>query len=299
MGCEQVAERLPWLLTGALDPEEDREVRAHLAACSECQRDLQEIRLAAEVFEAHLPAGAVVDLAWDRPPAGIDEDLARRHLDRCASCAEELALARESRCLEREPAGRPRVSSFPSAAWRWGALAARLPLAFVGGVAYRAGRDQASLAALQSEKGQLEVRLGDLQQQLDRGRVDGQALKQQVDRLAAPQTNVAVVEVFPGTATLRSAQATEGIQVTIAAEATWLVLLLNLEKTPTGPAVVEVRDQTKRVVWQGGGLRPSPLGGYTLAIPSSLLSSGRYAITLSTGEGRPLGTYALSVRRTE
>jgi hypothetical protein len=297
--CPYVAERLPWLLTGALNPEENRTVRDHLVSCPTCQGDLQSARLAAEVFDAHLPAGVVVDLAWNRPPAGIDPDTVRRHLERCPSCAEELALARESRRLESEGETRHRTLSFPSGAWRWGALAASLPLAFIGGSAWRATRDAAGLVSLESEKRHLEARIGDLQGRVERSQVDGRALQQQVDRLAAPQPNVTVVEALPGATTMRSAQGSGETRVTIAAGATWVVLLLNLEKTPAGPAAVEVRDQTERVIWRGGGLRPSSLGGYALGIPSSLLPQGRYEVALLTPEGRALGVYSLRVLRTE
>jgi hypothetical protein len=108
-----------------------------------------------------------------------------------------------------------------------------------------------------------------------------------------------VVEIFPDSLTLRSTQASQKNQVVVAADAAWVVLLLGSEKAPRGPVVVEARDQAGKVVWLGSGLRPSPLGGYTLGIPSSLLPTGRYAIAISTQGGQTLDRYAIEVRRAE
>ncbi len=297
--CPFVSERLPWLLTGALDPEEARQLRAHLASCPTCRRDLHSARLAGEVFEAHLPAAVLVDLAWNRPPGGIEPELARRHLERCPTCAEQLALARESRRLESEAEAPSRVPSFASAPWRWGALAAVLPLAFVGGAVWRASRDSAHLASLQVQKRNLEARVGDLQGELERGQVKGRVLEHQVERLAEPQPNVAVIEVFPNSSAMRSVRSAGESQVTMPADAAWVVLLLNLERTPTAPATVEVRDSARAVIWQGAGLRPNQLGGYTLAIPSRLLPQARYEVTLFTPARTPLAVYSLRLRQTD
>lgn len=294
MDCQQVTDGLPRLLSGALPAEEDRQARGHLASCASCAREFEEVRLISQVVAAHLPAGTLVDLAWDRPPTGIDAGLARRHLEGCAACAEELALTRESRGLEAQ--AQRRSSTSVPLVWRWGALAAGLPLAFVGGLLWRTARDSADLAARESEKQALETRISELRTEVRREQEDGQALKQQIDRLAGPQPNVPVVEIFPDSLALRSAQASPN-QVVVAADAAWVVLLLGSQKAPSGPAVVEARDQAGKVVWRGSGLRPSPLGGYTLAIPSSLLPGGRYVIVVSTQEGQTLDRHTLEVRR--
>ena len=296
LDCQQVTDGLPRLVSGALPAEEDRQARGHLASCASCARGFEEVRLISQLLAAHLPAGTLVDLAWDRPPTGIDADLARRHLESCAACAEELALTRESRRLEAQ--ARRHTSTRGPLVWRWGALAAGLPLAFVGGMLWRTTRDSADITARESEKQALETRISDLQTEVRREQEDGQALKQQIDRLAGPQPNVPVVEVFPDSLTLRSTQASPN-QVVVAADAAWVVLLLGSQKASSGPAVVEARDQAGRVVWRGSGLRPSPLGGYTLAIPSSLLPGGRYALVLSTQRGQTMESYALQVRRAE
>lgn len=296
MNCEQVTERLPWLLNLSLPAEEDQQARGHVGSCASCARELEQVRLAAQVFGAHLSPGSLVQLAWDRPLTGLDADLAHRHLESCASCSEELALARESRGLEAQ--ARPRASPAASMAWRWGALAAALPLAFVGGMLWRVTPDSADTAAAAAEKQGLQARIAALQSEIRREQESGEALEQQVGRLTGPQPNVAVVEVFPDSLALRSARPSQN-RVAVEADAAWVVLLLSSGKARSGPVVVEVRDQSGSTVWRGSGLRPGPLGGYTLAVPSTLLPNGRYAIGISTPGGRMIDRYPLEVSRAE
>jgi hypothetical protein len=293
LDCEYVKERLPWLLNRSLTAEADEQARAHVGSCASCARDLEGVRLAAQVFGAHLSPGSLVQLAWDQPLGGIDADLAKRHLESCVSCSGELALARESRGLEVQTP--PRTSPTASMAWRWGALAAALPLAFAAGILWRTTRESSPGAA---EKERLQSQIADLQSEIRREQESGQALKQQIGRLADPQPNVPVVEVFPESLAVRSARTSRN-RVVVSADAAWVVLLLGSGKARSGPVAVEVRDQAGSAVWRGSGLRPGPFGAYTLAIPSSLLPNGRYAIGISTPGGRPIDSYHLEVGRAE
>ncbi len=292
MDCQNVAERLPWLLAGSLPPEEDRQARAHLASCASCAKELEDVRLAAQAFGAHLSADSLVELAWDRPLSRIDADLAQRHLESCASCAEELVLIRESRRLEAQ--ARPRATRAP-VVWRWGALAASLPLAFVAGVLWRAAGGSGDVTFNGADRERLETQIADLRAEARRAQENSQALKQQIDRLAGPQPNVQVVEIFPDSLALRSARSSQNL-VVVEADSAWVVLLLGAENAPAGPAAVEVRNQAGEVVWRGSGLKPGPLGGYTLGVPSVLLPDGRYTIATSRQE-QTLDRYALEVRR--
>jgi hypothetical protein len=285
---------LPWLLNHSLPAEEEQQARAHVGSCASCAGELEQARLAAQVFGAHLSPGSLVRLAWNRPLTEIDADLAHRHLESCASCSGELALARESRGLETQ--ARSRASPTASMAWRWRALAAALPLAFVGGVIWRATRDSADTATAAAARQRLQSQVADLQSEIRREQESGRALKQQAGRLAGPQPNVPVVEVFPDSLSLRSARASQN-RVVVEAEAAWVVLLLSAGTARSGPVVVEVRDQAGGTVWRGSGLRPGPFGAYTLAVPSTLFPDGRYALSICTPEGRTIDTYALEVSR--
>lgn len=109
MTCEQAIELLPWSLNGTLEAKEQEEVRNHLATCEACRRALAETREAWRIFDQHLPSEVLVALAWGETPAGIDPEVAGRHLAACPQCAAELELARTSRHLEEDE----RVALFP------------------------------------------------------------------------------------------------------------------------------------------------------------------------------------------
>ncbi len=155
MDCEQASERLPWLLNGTLEPEERRQVRAHVAGCEACRRALEETRFAWQVFDEHLPAEALTALAADEEPAGIDRGFAARHLAECPQCAAELEMVRASRALlENEgvatlPVQRARPAREGWRGWRSAALAAGLAGLVAATGWYDSSRDLRSLAARQ------------------------------------------------------------------------------------------------------------------------------------------------------
>jgi predicted anti-sigma-YlaC factor YlaD len=140
MNCQEAIERLPWWLNGSLEPEERREVEAHLSGCASCREALAETRLASEVFAQHIPAAALVAYAADETPTGIDPGLFDLHLADCAQCAAELEMARASRLLSehddvplllpsqpRQPRqSSPARQTRPERGWRTAAMAAGL-----------------------------------------------------------------------------------------------------------------------------------------------------------------------------
>ena len=143
--CDEVRGMLPWLLNGTLNDEERRQVLQHLASCETCHRDLANTRLAAEIFDQHPPAEAILALAWDETPKDIDSALLEEHLAGCPRCAAELELARMSRRLEEDdrivpltrrttpaPAPVPAPAPAPATGWRgWKAAALAAGLAGV------------------------------------------------------------------------------------------------------------------------------------------------------------------------
>jgi hypothetical protein len=290
VSCDEAAERLPWLIGGGLDAREAEDVRAHVAGCPACQAALDETRRAASVFDAHLPASVLVDLAWDRPaPAPHAPDVVDRHLSSCAQCAEELALLRQSRELERasdlaRPAApapaRSRVSRF--AGWG-GALAAGLVLGL--GVSTLRRADPPAVSPTPDAGVQAELRTL---------RESNAALQAQLEGAAAPQVNVPVVELFPGDQARRSTSA-PGQDVVVPSGARVVALLLSAEGADDRVASVELREAGGRTVWSGSGLRAGPLGAYTLVVPSRLLPEGRYTIVVQP-QGRPGLLYPVRVR---
>lgn len=140
--CDDVRGMIPWLLNGTLKDDERRQVIQHLATCETCRRDLADTRLAAEIFDQHLPAEAILALAWDETPRGVDPAFLEEHLAECPRCAAELELARMSRRLEEDerivPLTRrtaPAPVSAPATGWR-GWKAAALAAGLAGVVAF-------------------------------------------------------------------------------------------------------------------------------------------------------------------
>ncbi len=149
--CDDVSGILPWLLNGTLDDDERRQVLQHLATCETCRQDLAATRLAAEIFDQHPPAEAILALAWDETPRGIDPGFLDEHLAGCPRCAAELELAQMSRRLEEDdrivPLKRriaPAPAPEPATTWRgWKTAALAAGLAGVvafGGWLQTAGR---------------------------------------------------------------------------------------------------------------------------------------------------------------
>jgi len=104
MNCEQAIEVLPWHLNGTLGEDEKKEVREHLAACERCRQALADTRLAWEIFDQHIPAGALVAYAAGEEPDGIPPAVLEEHLATCPECAAELELVRISRGLAEDDA---------------------------------------------------------------------------------------------------------------------------------------------------------------------------------------------------
>lgn len=132
-----LTERLPWYLSGALEEAETAEVERLLAASEDNRRELEEARAAARVYGHRLPAGVVVDYAFEGSHPEVTGELLERYFRVSPVAAEELELVRESRlALASElageaagnvlPFGRPVPAAPPVGGWRRLALAASL-----------------------------------------------------------------------------------------------------------------------------------------------------------------------------
>lgn len=287
--CQEAIELLPWLLNGTLEASEAQRVRAHLDSCRSCPNDLGETRWAAAVFGSHVPAEALVSLAWDRPAEGVDLDLARRHIKSCDACAEELSLVRESRGLENLVDLRRPTRPVPLAV-RYGSLAAALVVGFGAGAISLRVLDHRS-AEKQAEP--LTGRVGELEEQVRRLRDAESGLQGEVRRLEAPEPNLPIIEVLPDSSMARSSTSPE-TRLVIPKGSRLVALVLGSERAAVVAATVELRNSRGEVRWTGANLQPSRLGGYTLGLPTSLLAEGRYALVLRPARGAP-ETYSIRV----
>jgi len=98
MDTERARELLPWLLNGSLEEPERGELLTALRTDEQLRRELAETRLAGEVFGQHVAAADLVAHAFGEP-AGLRRERIEAHVALCERCAEELAMARESREL--------------------------------------------------------------------------------------------------------------------------------------------------------------------------------------------------------
>jgi hypothetical protein len=282
MDCDDAAQRLPWMLNGTIDATERSQLEAHLEGCAACRQELDETRRAASVFGAHLPTSALIDLVWERPNT-LDPALVKRHLDQCKPCAEELAMARESRRLEEAPELVTRSRPAP-----WWSVAS-VPASLAAGLAV--GLFWASTRTVPPPVDDSRVR--PLESEVARLRQSEQAMRAELDSLRRPQINLPVYELFPASDTTRSVgQKTNA--VTVPAGATQVAFVFGGEPATQAPSAVEIRDAQQKTVWSGDGLRPGPLGAYALAVPRALLPDGDYVLAVKL-PGEAETTYAIRV----
>jgi anti-sigma factor RsiW len=323
--CDQVAELLPWYLNGTLDERDQREVRLHLEGCEPCRQALEETRLAGRIYGQHVPAEALVALAWGETPEGIDPDLLERHLESCPECAAELEMVRTSRRLEEDD----RVALFPSRTtvprtpaalprWRAAALAAGLAgLVVVGGWVWTAGRarsldeqlarasrptstapqapttaapagaDRDRLAAMTAEVERL--RKSEVEMRAKEGEI-----REQLTRLAeagpvapSPQINAWISDLRPTSDVVRGGGAGNVYEVPVGTAA-GLILLASHPETHRDHRI-EIVDGTgggSKTVWSAEGLRRNPkTDDFSVTLPAGSLKPGTYTIRISAEEG--------------
>jgi len=290
--CPEVVGRLPELLNGTLAGPEREEIRSHLYGCPVCGLEWHETRLGAAVFASHPTSDVIVALAWDRLGSGDDAEVARQHVASCSECAEDVALARDSREGEELAPAAP-VRSPARRVWRPvpAALAAGLTvLAFGGGVFWEQGRTRAGrlgpgpVASIASRA----MATSD-------GEETETSLRARLARVDAPQPNLPILELLPGAMQNRDT-ARGGAELVLGRDDRFVALVLSVPAA--GPlSSAELRDDNGVRLWQGSGLRPNPLGGYTLGVPTSLLPDGRVTVALAGPDRRPLATLHFRVRR--
>lgn len=334
--CDDVRGMIPWFLTGALEDDERQQVLRHLATCEACRHDLADTRLAAEIFDQHPPTEAILALAWDETPHGIDPALLQEHLASCPRCAAELELARMSRRLEEDdkilPLARRATPASPSAGgwrgWRAAAVAAGLAgvLAFAGWF-QTAGRvrtleeqvatrppapapappvagDSGAEARAQQLAAELEKRLHEMEEEAATLRAQEQELRGQLDQLADARPTAATPQIITWIEDLRPSSdvvrgsGPEALDVPPRANA--VLLLAASHRETHREHAVEIVDAAGKVVWSAAGLQRNAAGDvYPLTLPPGSLPAGVYTIRVfGTADGRrePVETYSIRVQ---
>jgi hypothetical protein len=320
MNCDDAIELLPWLLNGTLETGERDEVRRHLATCERCRMALDETRQAWTAFDQHLPAEALISLAYGEPPAGVDSAVAANHLASCPQCAAELELARMSRRLEEDdkvavfpaaPAAPPRQQAAVragSGAWRVATLAACLA-ALIGGTAWlyefqQAGDLAAQLArrpaAQESPRavpapapGAVNPALAEKVAQLEKETAAYKARSEQLIQQATQQ----VAELDRKTQASRQPQvnawsglvnpadvergASAAPEEKVVPADKLAFLSLGTDSEGVALRELEIRDGSGAVVWESPGLRSdAKKQQFSVSLPPGFLKLGRYTLQL-------------------
>jgi hypothetical protein len=299
MDCAHVVELLPWLANGSLSDAEARAVRAHLDGCASCRGERDEAALSARLFQQHVPAEALIALAFDRPIDGMSREVIDQHLHSCDTCAAELGLVRESRALLPAAEAPDQVRSGPQRGWAYLAAAAGLTMAVAasGWAIWSARRSADQIAAVTARYDQLAVENRALQESQQKQVDEVSRLTGQVARLNVPQVNAVAVDLFPVSLSERSGS--ERLNTLTIPDGASVTLLLH---APSAAAASEheaiIVDAADRQLWSGAGLRRGAAGDYTLTLPAGFLAAGRYRIDIfrtDRGERRLVDRYALSV----
>lgn len=319
--CDDVRGMLPWLLNGTLSDEERRRVLQHLSTCTTCRQDLADTRLAAEIFDQHPPAEAILALAWDETPRGFDPALLEEHLEACPRCAADLELARMSRRLEQDEQIVPlvrRTAPAPAAStgwrgWRASALAAGLAgvVAFAGWfhsagrvqtleenlanrpvpqasappVASGVGGEGAMTQQLAAQVEERERTIEQLEAKLNEAQQQQAELNGKVEQLAqaAPASPAPQINVWARqlTPTTDVVRGAVAEPMEVPGRTYATLLLYSAHEETHREHVVEVEDSTGKVVWNANGLALDP-------------ETQGYSLTLPPGSLRP-GGYTIHV----
>jgi hypothetical protein len=320
MDCAQAESLLPWLLNGTLSAAERAAVEAHLAGCASCAAARAEAELAYAAHAVHPREEELVDLAWDRV-SGEAAELLAAHARACATCAEELALLRESRAAaeagtsDASPAAvLPFPTSRPTAAprWRLATLAAglaALALLAAGTLALELRAARRETAAADAARAAAEARLAGLAGTEERLRREAaaardaasaatrraEALEGQVAALPQPELNPPVFELLPQELVVRGgAPAPEVLRYPTGTPRLTLILATSPGQPPA--RALELRDTAGALLWRAQGLREQPTGDYTVTFPTALLPPAGCELRLLGDRGEVVARFAVRPR---
>jgi hypothetical protein len=257
-----------------------------------------ERRLAASLAGTVTPAGdhpGVEELTAYRG-GELDAAAERRvqdHLASCRDCLDEL-LELDSFLLPADGAPSPGVGDLETAA-AWRAMRGKLPLAAPSPARPAAARRRRWTMAAAAV---LLVAVGALSLWSVGEHRAATALRQRLAALSRPQTNAAIIDLFPAGVT-RSEEGETPPAVELPADAGHLTLVVNLPPAPGFASYeAEIVDAEGHTEWSGGGLTRSRFDTLRLGLPRDFLAPGDYALRVLGDDGderREVATYPLRV----
>lgn len=272
MKCDSVIERLPWLLNGTLEMEESGSMREHLSGCAGCRAELERTGWVWEAHRSHLSPAVLVAHAEVRTVEEVSPSEIDAHLAVCDECTDSLRRLRSSHtALELDLAAR--APQRAPLAGGWGRTALAASVAGLLGIAVWLG-EESRIHSLQDENALLSQRLSDFE---------------------SPQLNVLVAELSPdeamrgGTNTLT--------ELIVPATARSVTLLLLPSRKGAAEMNVTLIDPHGARIWSQPGLVPSDLGDFTLSLPASLLTEGRFTLELqAAAKPEVVERYSIRIR---
>lgn len=115
--CQEISEKLPWLLNGSLGATERQELMGHLSSCDTCLQELDETLCAWQFLTQHIPSFDLAAYSQGLKLSGPDREQIEKHLALCTSCHEELQLALADRIVDIEARRKP-ISTPGGGSWR-------------------------------------------------------------------------------------------------------------------------------------------------------------------------------------
>ncbi len=322
MDCEQVKERLPWLVNSSLEAAELAPVQQHLKGCERCRQELADTHAALAIFDQHVPAAALVDHVFGRSTAGLSSERITRHLAECLTCQAEHKLLKESQASltdpvepqqawQGRPAGRPipywhrlaaaaaLVAALTAAGWiwTWNRLQAdRATIVELEQQLHRAetaspGRGEIDLAArigqLERSTQEMASRNSQLTDRLTAAQKLADLLGRRLNALRLPQLNIPIIDLFPASLNLRG-DPLVGELTAVPRDHDMVVLVLSTRLPNPGQELqVQLLDADGVVHWQQQGLRLSVNHDFSLHLPTITLAAGTYQLQVLAAAGDP------------
>jgi len=261
MTCLDVLERLPWLCNGTLPDAERLVVVRHLRECEDCRREAADTYgLLREITDHPSPEDIVTFVS---SPAGAGQARVRSHLEDCAYCREEVALASQSRKAvmsapqPKQPAGRFAIHYSQLAR----AAAVLVLTASTGTFAYLWRQET--------------LRASRLEQELD-SRLRPTAATRIIDLLPTGALERESPSGGPGASVLPSS--TANVQTT-------LILNSRIPIDAPEPCAIRLLAQDGRELWSSPRSLRGVNGEFPVQLPAGFVQSGEFRILLTCASG--------------